>query len=137
MTEAVAWIPGRNDSLLAVFALASWLCFLRAWAPGRWVSRMSHLVLWLCALLCKETAIALPIVCLAHLLLMERRPWRSLFAPWLLAGWAVALAIYLTVRAAVVPDAIGSGVSVGAMLAFSARMMNCQSASHWACLSGD
>ena len=49
---------------------------------------MSHLVLWLCALLCKETAIALPIVCLAHLLLMERRPWRSLFAPWLLAGWA-------------------------------------------------
>ncbi len=29
LAAAVAWIPGRNDSLLAVFALAAWLLFLR------------------------------------------------------------------------------------------------------------
>lgn len=118
LTEAVAWIPGRNDSLLAVFAFASWLCLLRAWEPGRWVSRIGHPLLWLCALLCKETAVALPVVCVAHLLLVERRSWRSLLAPWLLAGWVAALAIYLAARAAVVPDHVGThGVSSAAMLA--------------------
>ena len=117
LTEAVAWIPGRNDSLLAVFALAAWLCFLRAWPPGRWGSRIGHLVLWLGALFCKETAVALPVVCLAHLLLVERRAWRSLLAPWLLAGWAVTLGAYLAARAAVLPDHFGTqGVSAAALL---------------------
>jgi protein O-mannosyl-transferase len=113
----VAWIPGRNDSLLAVFSLASWLCLLRAWEPGRWGSRIGHFGLWLCALLCKETAVVLPVVCVAHLLLVEQKSWRALLAPWLLAGWAAALAIYLAARAAVLPDHIGAkGVSAAAML---------------------
>ena len=29
LTQAVTWVPGRNDSLLALFALASFLAFLR------------------------------------------------------------------------------------------------------------
>jgi hypothetical protein len=29
LSQAVAWIPGRNDSLLALFVLAAFICFLR------------------------------------------------------------------------------------------------------------
>ena len=33
LTETVAWIPGRNDSLLVVFALAAWLLLDHALPP--------------------------------------------------------------------------------------------------------
>jgi Tfp pilus assembly protein PilF len=64
LTSAVAWIPGRNDSLLALLCVSSWLAFLAR-------RRALHLVLFACALLTKETAIALPLVCSAHALLLE------------------------------------------------------------------
>jgi hypothetical protein len=73
LSSAVAWIPGRNDSLLGLFVVGSWLAFLRG-------QKVIHLLLFALALLTKETAIALPLVCGAHALLLEpelRRP-RSL-----------------------------------------------------------
>ncbi len=114
LTEAVASIPGRNDSLLVVFALAAWLLLLRAQERPRWGSRIGHLVAWLAALLCKETALVLPLVYAAQLALCERRPLRIVLAPWLLAGWAGVLAVYLVARAAVLPDHLGAaGVTAG------------------------
>ena len=114
LTETVAWIPGRNDSLLVVFALAAWLLLGRALPPGRWASRVAHLLAWLAALLCKETALVLPLVYAGHLVLIERRPLRSLAAPWLLAGWGGVLALYLVARAHVLPDHLGAaGVTAG------------------------
>jgi hypothetical protein len=64
LTSAVEWIPGRNDSLLALLCVSSWLAFLAR-------RRVVHLVLFGCALLTKETAIALPLVCGVHALLLE------------------------------------------------------------------
>jgi len=118
LTEAVAWIPGRNDSLVTVFALASWLLFLRAWETKRWPDRIGHLLFWLAALCTKEAAIVLPLVFLGHLALVERRPARTLAAPWLLAGWTVVLAIYLAARAAALPDGSGTaGVTAAGFFA--------------------
>jgi hypothetical protein len=59
LASAVAWIPGRNDTLLAVFALAAWLALLR----GR---TAVHLAFFALALLTKETAYALPLVWGVH-----------------------------------------------------------------------
>ena len=55
LASAVAWIPGRNDTLLAVMALASWVLFLKK----RW---RAHLVFFALALAAKETALVLPAV---------------------------------------------------------------------------
>ena len=110
LAAAVAWIPGRNDSLLAVFSLAAWLMFLRDRARPSRVDRALHLGLFALALLTKETAIALPLVWIAQALLVdagarggeaapapgertppapdERRPAFGLDAVVYLAGWA-------------------------------------------------
>jgi tetratricopeptide (TPR) repeat protein len=116
LTETVAWIPGRNDSLLAVFAFSAWLLLLRGQqAEHRW-ARMGHVALFLGALLCKETAVVLPLLWLGHSILLERRPWRSALAP--LAGWAGALVVYGIARAVVLSDHAGlQGVSARAALA--------------------
>ena len=56
----------------------------------------------------------LPLVYAGHLVLIERRPLRSLAAPWLLAGWGGVLALYLVARAYVLPDHLGAaGVTAG------------------------
>jgi tetratricopeptide (TPR) repeat protein len=117
LTEAVVWIPGRNDLLLVAATLAAWLALLRALAPGsgkRWGARLAHPLLWLAALASKESAIVLPLVWLAHAHWIARRPWRDILRPWLLVGWSAALVIYLLARTAVVPSGLGAaGLSFG------------------------
>src|SRR5262249_42425484 len=107
------------DSLLVVFALAAWLLFLRGLEPGSRWSRMAHPIAWLAALLSKEAALVLPLVMAGHLLLVERRPWRRLLAPWVLGGWAGAIAIYAGARAAVLP----AGSELGAAGLPAARLL--------------
>jgi tetratricopeptide (TPR) repeat protein len=75
LAATVAWIPGRNDSLLAVFALSAWLFFLQAArAP---IHRALHLGLFGCALLTKETAVVLPLVWGLQGVLLEGWPRRQ------------------------------------------------------------
>ncbi|HEY6458901.1 MAG TPA: hypothetical protein VIY73_02090, partial [Polyangiaceae bacterium] len=76
LADAVAWIPGRNDLLLAVFALGAWLCLRRG-------NVTAHLVLFGLALMTKETALAMPVVWVA-----ERGLRRTMRRPWLVAAWA-------------------------------------------------
>jgi tetratricopeptide (TPR) repeat protein len=114
LVSAVAWIPGRADLLLGVAALAAWLCFARAFEPRRWGSRVGHAIALLAALLSKEAALVLPPVLVAYAVVVERRPWRALLAPWLLAGWGAALTVYFAARAAVLAQGMGAGgVSFG------------------------
>jgi len=114
LAETVAWIPGRPDGLLVLFALAAWLLFGRARDTGGWASRAGHLLAWLAALLCKEAALVLPLAYAGHLVLVERRPLRSVAEPWLLAGWAAVLAIYLAARAVVLSPDLGAGAVTAA-----------------------
>ena len=120
LTETVAWIPGRPDGLLVVFALAAWLALLRAQERRRWPDRAGHLLAWLAALLCKEAALVLPLAYTGHLIFVERRPARSVLAPWLLAGWTAVLALYLGARTAVLSGQLGAaGVTASGLLSAS------------------
>lgn len=104
LTQAVAWIPGRNDSLLAVFALAAFLAFpaddagRKASFPG-W-----HLLFYGLALFTKESAVVVPVVCLAYRWMERGRigPLRS--AATLLAGYAAVTALWYGVRLKAVGD---------------------------------
>ncbi len=92
LASAVAWIPGRNDSLLAVFCLGSWLAFVEG-LP------VAHFALFALALFTKETAVALPLVCVAHGLLVQP----ELVKPKPLAGHAAAWVALVGARLAAWP----------------------------------
>lgn len=108
LAETVAWIPGRTDSMVTVFALTAWLFFRRSLEPGRWGSRAVHLGAWLCALFSKELALVLPLLFAAQLVLVERRPWRSCLAPWPVLGWLAVLTLYLVARFSALGDRTGT-----------------------------
>jgi tetratricopeptide (TPR) repeat protein len=114
LAPAVAWIPGRNDSLLAVFVLGAWLLFLRDRARPSWGARAGHLALFALALLTKETAVVLPLVCLAHVALLEPQAWARLRRPAALTGFAAAWGALVCARLLVHP---GGGAATARDLA--------------------
>ena len=89
LAPAVAWLPGRNDTLVAVLGLASWLCLRRR-------KTAAHLAFFALALAAKETAVALPVVWAAEMLSAGRSRRR----PWLAAAWAALVLARFAVHAA-------------------------------------
>lgn len=89
-TEVVAYIAGRADMLMAVFALGSLLLFMRAEdAQGGWprfAMRAASLVLFLCALLSKELAAVLPLVITGWVVYFHRERLRR--------RWYFTLAVF-------------------------------------------
>jgi len=63
LSQAVAWIPGRNDSLLAGFVLASFIYFFNFLEKPRLGHYLLHLFFFSLALFTKEAAVVLPILC--------------------------------------------------------------------------
>lgn len=59
-TRVAAWLPGRNDSLLAVCVLASFILFLNFLRSPKIGFYLGYLLFLFLALLTKETAIFLP-----------------------------------------------------------------------------
>jgi protein O-mannosyl-transferase len=93
LSGAVAWIPGRNDTLLTIFILLATLAYLK----DKWWLHFGLLEL---AILTKETAILFPIIALMlsrkHLLLK-------------IIGWSIVYGIYFGLRS-LAPMARGSGM---------------------------
>jgi tetratricopeptide (TPR) repeat protein len=71
--HAIAWLPGRNDELLAIFVFAGFLYFLRYVESLNKRYYVLACILYLLALFTKESAIVLPVICLIYLVLQEKR----------------------------------------------------------------
>jgi tetratricopeptide (TPR) repeat protein len=92
--EAVAWVSGVTEPMLALFLIASFLCYLhrRTEHPHDRAYLVASLVLYVLAMLAKETALVLPMIILGSELIgigpVDTTRWRA----WLHRGWA-ALAV--------------------------------------------
>jgi Tfp pilus assembly protein PilF len=96
LTQAVAWVPGRNDSLLAIFILASAIYGIRYFRQLRISDLALHLSFYILALLTKESAIVLPFWLLIAGLVYCRVPGGKYPAP--LAGWIMITVTWAIVR---------------------------------------
>jgi len=87
----VAWVPTRGDLLLTIFVIISFILFIKAFRTNRRALVAWHGVTFFLALLSKETAVAVPPLCLFYYYLEFRKtPARRLitgyFVVWLIAG---------------------------------------------------
>ena len=67
LTQAVAWIPGRNDSLMTVFVLASFITFIQYAQSKLTLPLILCFVFFTCALFTKETALVIPVIFFLYL----------------------------------------------------------------------
>lgn len=102
LSQGVAWIPGRNDTMLAVFVLASFIFFLNLLRSGSAKDYIAHLLMFLAALFTKETAVMLPLVCALYLYAVKKARVFSAVTQAMLAGWTVCFFIWLIPRQAAV-----------------------------------
>ena len=97
LVEAVAWIPGRTDSLLAFFALLSIIAFADYLSKRKPAALAAHSFFLLLALLTKELAVVIPSMCVAYALCFCPMPSRRRWSFAALA-WAAAFAVAYFLR---------------------------------------
>jgi tetratricopeptide (TPR) repeat protein len=109
--QTVAFLVGRNDSLLAIFVFPS-LIFLLKWLETQRRNYFFwHLIFFALALFTKETAAVLPAISLAYIIifigprkiLAGRKPYL-----YLLAGWGGNSVLWFLIRRAVLNNFIGN-----------------------------
>jgi tetratricopeptide (TPR) repeat protein len=101
--QAVAWVSGRNDSLLAVFALGCLLALIRLQKTGSRRAFGLHLLLFALAVFTKESALALLVV---QPLLIGPVLGGDLRAPRsraLGAAWLAVIAVWFWLRSVALP----------------------------------
>lgn len=96
LSQAVVWIPGRNDSMLTIFALAAFLSFNRFHKTSEWPWFVLHLLFFFAALLTKESGIILPLMCFGYLFLFTKTPLKQYILS--ACGWIVIAAIWFYMR---------------------------------------
>jgi len=70
LTQAVVWIPGRNDMLLSIFLLLALIGLINYTETGKLKWLVLYGAMFLIALFTKETAIAFPFMCLLYLIML-------------------------------------------------------------------
>ena len=98
LTQAVAWIPGRNDSLLTLFVLTSFLMLLEFLEKGRLFEYLMHILFILLALLTKETAVFAFPVFLLYIIFLERKKLFSFDNRLLYLAWIASFVVYFLIR---------------------------------------
>ncbi len=114
LTQAVAWIPGRNDTLLAVFVFPFLTACLRYRQSPQLKGLLMQAALLLGALFTKETALfALPAAWLLSIFLSDKK-WGDGPALRMYAVWAGSAAVYLLARS--LASLEQSGLALGELL---------------------
>ena len=96
LSQAVAWIPGRNDMLLMIFFLSGMLFSFKYTEHPSWYWWLLQSFAFLLALFTKETAVIMPIVALSLLIIVRKASWK-IWAP-LTVGWIIAMVAWSLVR---------------------------------------
>jgi Flp pilus assembly protein TadD len=96
--QAVAWIPGRNDSLLALFAILTILSYLNFNEKRTVGLLLLHLCWFALALLSKETAFILPALLLSLNFLVSRKTLFSKDNIKMYLGWCIVFVPWYFVR---------------------------------------
>lgn len=98
LVQAVAWIPGRNDSLLAIFTIASFTSFLDYVDRHRRSDYILHIAFFALALFTKETAVMLTVLCVLYVTLTGRKGISKDDIKSVVLGWAVASGCWVILR---------------------------------------
>jgi tetratricopeptide (TPR) repeat protein len=89
----VAWVPTRGDLLLTIFVIIALILFIKAFRANRPALVVWHGITFFLALLSKETAVAVPPLCLLYYYFefrktRARKLINGCFGVWLIAGTA-------------------------------------------------
>lgn len=98
LVQAVAWLGGRNDSLLGLFALGSFLFFLKFIDNNKIKNYIFSLLFFILALFTKEAAVFLPVLFLFYYLLVSNNKKNNNNIASLILGWGTLFFVWFILR---------------------------------------
>jgi len=108
-TQAVAWIPGRNDSLITVFILASFIYFINFLERKDKKNFILHLLFFALAIFTKETALfALPLFVFYTYFLSQKKNKPSKIK--VLFAWLIVLIVWFVLRELTLNSSFSGGI---------------------------
>lgn len=99
LSQAVVWIPGRNDTLMAVFVLPFLLFSVGYAQQGKIKDLLFSLLFLLLAFFTKETALLAPLASFVLLTMILGKKWTDRNNLIQYGVWIVGLIIYFAMRA--------------------------------------
>ncbi len=104
LSPAIAWVPGRNDSLLALFVILAFLGLRRFTEKGTATAFAAHVLACGLALFTKESGVAMFPLLLAFAAVLYPPPAASRKRALVMlgVGWVVVIALWYGMRSAVV-----------------------------------
>ncbi len=101
--SAIAWIPGRNDSLLAIFVIASFICWIYFIETNKPIWLTAHYLWFGLSLLTKENAIVIPIMALVYYYIYSNNNRK--FPNWrFIIGWGSITFTWILVRLSILDN---------------------------------
>ena len=123
MVSTVAWLPGRNDTLLTIFSILSFIAFMNFLETTKPADFFSHLFFLLFALFSKENGLCLIVISLLYMHLVLKRKWFCFEENALITGWFSVLTVWFLLRhMALMNHPPATAASIYAM--FHSVMMN-------------
>ncbi len=108
LASAVSWLPGRNDSLLALFILSSFIFFLKYIEEKNKTHLVMCFLFWAIALFTKETAVVFPVIVLLYLFMVRREPIDKKLILIMAFFWIVLASLWWYMRSNVVQNVLVS-----------------------------
>ena len=116
LTQTVAWIPGRNDTLLALFTFAFFNFAIDYSDMGKLKDILLSVLFLLMAFFTKETAVFIPFVTFIMLVFIIGNDWRSRSNIILYSSWVACFLIWFIVRSQASNINATSGTDIGNMV---------------------
>ncbi|MBX7139705.1 MAG: tetratricopeptide repeat protein [Chitinophagales bacterium] len=107
LQQAVSWIPGRNDSLMTLFALCSIVSLLEYRTRAGLGFLAAHIVSFALALLTKETAVLLPLLFVIIWLLPANSSQTNSIYRIFIPSWVILIAAFFVLRKSVLGSTVG------------------------------
>lgn len=98
LTQAVAWVPGRNDSLLALCVLGAMIFFIRLMESGKARYLVLHLLSLLLALFSKETALGVIGMSVLYVIIINKEKPSTANTLLTAAGWFGVVVLWFFLR---------------------------------------
>jgi hypothetical protein len=116
LTQAVAWIPGRNDSLLAVFILLCFISFIKFLSTSSLKWYFFHLLFFLLAMFTKETSVVFPILAVLFFYYRKGKEIISITTILFVVGWGIVLFNWHILRSAAMITPVGAKFQAAALV---------------------
>ncbi len=99
LSQAVSWVPGRNDSMIALMMVASLNFFLNYVEKRKLMDAILHWFFFAMALYTKETSAFLPFLCIGYVLLFKKVSENITLGMVIGTGYAIIGLVWYAIRA--------------------------------------